>query len=382
MIVALIMWAAAAAAAVWKCTQLARMPRDRGLQIVTACTVLVLIALTAQLVVTIPGLAERFPSQTPVLIEFVLLNSFFALLLGLLHTRIAPSRAGVRGYLEIGLALLASGILTVTFVITETNAGDTGYGDYTEVGVPSGVLFFHLVGNLYMSYATARGAYLAWNSAGHVQSHTARGLRVAAVGLAICCLGTHVPRVLATSGLLLLGTPLVPGTATWTSPPLGIGVAVFFLGVGYPGARTGIAKARLWFEARSRYRQLRPLWAALHQQFPTIALLPPAGPFRDRLHVRQMRMRYYRRVIECRDGLVCLSPYMASPVDEADSPARQAALVRDALARCSQNIDLVMPSVIAAPANTGMEADTRAILALSREYGRGTASAAEPGVSA
>jgi hypothetical protein len=348
------------------------MPRDRGLQIVTICTVLVLFALTAQLAVTIPGLAEQFPRQTPVLIEFILLTSFFALLLGLLHSTVAPAEAGVRGYFEIGLALLVSGILTATFVLSETNVDETGYGDYTEAAGPPGVLFFHLVGNLYMAYATARGAYLAWNAAGHVQPHTGRGLRVAAVGLVICCLGNHLPRVVSTAGRLLLDTPLIPGTATWTSPLLALGVAIFFLGVGYPGARTGIAKARLWFEARSRYRQLRPLWAALHQQFPTIALLPSSGPARDRLHVRQMRLRYYRRVIECRDGLVCLSPYMAEPVDDADSPARQAALVRDALTRCSQDIDLVMPSVIAAPANTGMEADTKAILALSREYGRHT----------
>lgn len=104
MAIALIMWVAAAVATTWKGSQLARMPRDRGLQTVTICTFLVLLALTAQLAVTMPGLGEQFPQQTPVLVEFVLLTFFFATLLGLLHST-TPGTTATGGYFEIVLAL-------------------------------------------------------------------------------------------------------------------------------------------------------------------------------------------------------------------------------------------------------------------------------------
>ncbi|WP_031465845.1 MAB_1171c family putative transporter [Sciscionella sediminilitoris] len=370
MVAALVMWCAALAAAVWKGSQLARMPRDRGLLIVTVCTFLVVAALTAQLMVSIPALAGGFPRQTPVLIEFVLLTFFFALLLGLLRSVRASSASGARGYVELGVALAVSVALAGVFFGTAP-AGGADYGDYTETTGPAGVLAFHLIGNLYMAYATARGAYLSWSAAAvSVAPPTRLGLRVAAAGLLVCCLGTHLPRVLSAGGRLVFGTSLLPGTAVWTSPLLAIGVGVFFLGVGYPGARTGIAKARMWVEARRHYAQLGPLWAALYRQFPTIALFPPAGPVRERLRLRHMRLRYYRRVIECRDGLVCLSPYMTAPVQASDSPARQASLVREALGRRSPDGDLAAPSVIAPPEGTGMDSDVRAILALSRALDR------------
>jgi hypothetical protein len=79
-----------------------------------------------------------------------------------------------------------------------------------------------------------------------------------------------------------------------------------------------------------------------------------------------MRMRYYRRVIECRDGLVCLSPYMSTPVLPTNTPAEQAALVRAAIERRAGATDPAVPTVIAPPRESGMESDTQAIIALAR----------------
>jgi hypothetical protein len=360
-----IMWCAAAIAAVWKGSQLVRVPRDRGLQIVTTCTVLVLAALTAQLVVSVAG--AQFPRQAPVLVEFILLNFFFVLLLGLLRTTGTWSDIS-RGpfFVDLGLAVAASTVLVVTFVTTEPSSSGANYGDYTEASGPAGVLVFHLVGNLFMAYATARGAQLAWTAARPALAHTRMGLRVAAIGLAIACLGDHVPRVIAMTGRLTIGDPVLPATATWTSPLLATGVALFFLGVGYPGVRTAIVKVRLWVQAKRRYHELRPLWELLYREFPTIALFPDRSPGRDWLTVRRMRMRYYRRVIECRDGLVCLSPYMSTPVLPTNTPAEQAALVRAAIERRASATDPTVPTVIAPPRESGMESDTQAIIALAR----------------
>ncbi|MFI1920339.1 MAB_1171c family putative transporter [Nocardia sp. NPDC020380] len=365
MIVLGIMWCAAAIAAAWKGSQLAGMPRDRGLQIVTTCTVLVLAALTAQLVVALPG--TRFPRQTPVLIEFILLNFFFVLLLGLLRTTGGRFDLSLRPFLaDLGLAVAAGAVLVITFVVTDPSRSSANYGDYTEASGPAGVLVFHLVGNLFMAYATACGAYLAWTAARHALAHTRNGLRVAAVGLVIACLGNHVPRVVAEAGRLTIGTPILPATATWTPALLAAGVALFFLGVGYPGARTAVVKIRLWVQAKRRYQELRPLWEILYREFPTIALLPGRSRRRDRFTVRRMRMRYYRRVIECRDGLVCLSPYLSVSVLSTHTPAEQAALVRAAIERRADATAPTRPTIIAPPREPGMEGDTRAIIALSR----------------
>ncbi|GAB3288968.1 MAB_1171c family putative transporter [Parasphingorhabdus pacifica] len=362
-----LMWAAATIAAVWKLSQLIRAPHDKGLRVVTICTVLVFIALSAQLAVSIPAMAEFFPSQSPKLIQNVILTFFFALLIVLLQSSVAPSAVGSRGWLEIGLALLASGGLVATFAAT--NPADRG-ASYEHAGETPAALGFYLLGNLYMSYATARGAHLAWTTADHTQSRARLSLRVAAAGLAVNCIGTHTPRVVSTSGRLLFDKELLPGTATWTTPILAIGIVAFFLGIGYPGARTGLVKARMWIEVRHHYRQLRPLWAALCGQFSNIALFPPVSPLREAFQVRQMRLRYYRRVIECRDGLVCLSPYVTEPVDSTKTHEQQAALVRDALGRATAREEVSVTSVIAEPEAAGMEADTQQLLALSRAFGR------------
>lgn len=367
MVPSLIMWAAATVAACWKVSQLVRVPRDTGLRVVTACTVLVFLALSAQLVVTVPGWSEAFPSQTPKLLQNVLLTVFFALLLVLLHSNISPKKVGTRGWGEIALALSASAGMTVAFVFTPAAVQGASYGD---AGEHPAVVVFYLVGNLYMAYATARGSWLSWVSAAHTRSHARLGLRVAAVGLAVCCLGTHVPRVLATSGMLALGEALIPATAVWTPPLLAAGIVTFFLGIGFPGARTGLIKLRLWFEVRRDYRDLRPLWQALYEQFPHIALVAPDKPWREALKLRNMRLRYYRRVIECRDGLVCLSPY----VDQADlsgaDPSEQAQLVQQALVNVSRQAQTSSGAVLAAPESAGIEADTEELLALSRELSR------------
>lgn len=362
-----IMWLAATIAAVWKTSQLVRMPRDRGLQIVTSCTILVFIALTAQLIVTIPGLAGQFPSQTPKLIQNTLLTVFFALLIVLLQSTLVPARLGARGWNEIALALTASAGLTIAFFATDPAVRGAGYGDTT--GQP-GVVVFYLIGNLYLLYATARGAVLAWSSAAHVQTRLRRSLRVAAGGLAICCLGAHLPRVLSTAGRLAWDVDPIPATATWTPIALAIGIAIFFLGIGYPGVRTGIIKVRLWRQARRAYRQLRPLWVALHHRFPTIALFTAPGPVHETVQIRHMRLRMYRRVMECRDGLVSLSPYTTTPVDASHSPARQAELVHDALTRSTREHEPAETSVIAAPGAADMDADTNELLALSRAFAK------------
>ncbi|GAA4419381.1 hypothetical protein GCM10023148_18560 [Actinokineospora soli] len=59
-----------------------------------------------------------------------------------------------------------------------------------------------------------------------------------------------------------------------------------------------------WWRRHRAHARLRPLWQALHEAEPGIAL-DPSGE----LGLRGVRLRLYRRVIEIRDGLLALQPY-------------------------------------------------------------------------
>jgi hypothetical protein len=76
--------------------------------------------------------------------------------------------------------------------------------------------------------------------------------------------------------------------------------------------------------------------------------------------------RFYRRVIECRDGLVRLSPYLELPDGSADG------LLADRLNAALQKLDTTallprqaMP--VAVPAGSGLDADADELARLSRQ---------------
>ncbi|MFG1645531.1 MAB_1171c family putative transporter [Amycolatopsis sp. NPDC049252] len=359
----LAMWGAAAGASGWKISQLVRVPFDRGLRVITACTFLVFVALTAQLA-TDPGSALPATSgQLPKLFQNVMLTFFFALLIVLLESIVDSRDVASRGLIEIAIALAVGCGLAATFVLADKPSGGFSYEAAGSATMP---LLFYLIGNVYMAYATARGATLTWRAGGQAQSRVRLSLRVAGAGLAVCCLGTHLPRIASTASRLVLQQDAVPGTSVWTTPLLALGISIFFFGVGYPGVRAGIVKLRLWFVDRKHYRQLRPLWAALCHAFPDITLLRKTPQAREALRVRHMRLHFYRRAIECRDGLVCLSPYLEP--DEATNVAStlSAERLREALLRSTEGEPTAAVHVVARPADPGMDADLRELLALSR----------------
>lgn len=330
MLVLAIMWLAAVTVTGWKASQLLRFPHDRGLRVITGCIALVALALTAQVVVMLPGLARHLPHDTPVLVEFLLLNAFFVLLLGLLHNSVHFPTAQRRTVTELGIATIFSAALVVVFVCGgPTSTQD--FADYPSGSAASSVLVFYCIGNVYMAYATVHGSLMAWNSEGYVLPDTHRGLRCAAIGLGICCLGAHIPRAVSTGSRLALGIDIIPGTASWSGAALGIGVAVFFAGIAWPGVRSGYVKGCLWLQARRQYLALRPLWADLHRAFPTIALLEPTTARQEIWQVRQMRMRHYRRTVEIHDALVNLGPYMDGPPRGVVTAAQYTNHIRGAL---------------------------------------------------
>ncbi len=361
------MWAASIALAAWKLTQLGRAPRDRDLRAVTSCTVLVALALSAQLAATVSP-TSTLMSQTPKLVQNVLLTAFFALLLTLLtsaRNAAVPGndhRGG--GYREPVLAGLASTALVATFLATHPAERGAAYGASADPAV----LAFYLFGNLYMLYATLSGARLTWSAAEGIGSRAVRiSLQVAGSGLVLCAVGCHLPRSTEMAGQLVTGTELIPGTAVWTPPALAAGIVVFSTGLLYPGLRSAVLQLRFHLRRRREYRRLGPLWDLVQATFPALILLPPA-----RSGVLAVRgpspLRYYRRVVECRDGLAEASSWLSEPAPDNATVEHQARLIHDAVERCSagQSRPSVTPvSVFAAPGEAGTNADTAALMHLA-----------------
>jgi hypothetical protein len=69
-----------------------------------------------------------------------------------------------------------------------------------------------------------------------------------------------------------------------------------------------------WLMMYGAHRELYPLWFALREINPEIALDPAPSEFRDTLRVRNLDFRLYRRIIEIRDGRLALRPYLDADV--------------------------------------------------------------------
>jgi hypothetical protein len=93
------------------------------------------------------------------------------------------------------------------------------------------------------------------------------------------------------------------------------------------GPRVGLPKLLRRVGQYRAHRRLYPLWRALCQAVPDIALAPPAGVWRDRLRARRLEFWLHRRVLEIRDARLALRPYFDPQVAQTTAAlGRQAGL--------------------------------------------------------
>ncbi|MEU3406108.1 MAB_1171c family putative transporter [Streptomyces sp. NPDC006670] len=112
-----------------------------------------------------------------------------------------------------------------------------------------------------------------------------------------------------TRGVQIAGTRLdFDGSALdpiqWTAGS--VGALLQIVGWTIPSWGIRITRARGWIRSYRSWRRLRPLWWALYQASPDIALDPPRSRLRDLVPPRDPHYRLYRRVIEIRDGQLIL----------------------------------------------------------------------------
>ncbi|MGX7823792.1 MAB_1171c family putative transporter [Actinokineospora sp. 24-640] len=111
-----------------------------------------------------------------------------------------------------------------------------------------------------------------------------------------------------------------------------------------------------WWRRYRRYRRLGPLWQALYEADPAIALT-------QRIGFWNMRLRLYRRVIEIRDGLLDLQPYRDEDVAAtaraggADEIAVEAAVIAAAITARAETASPARPGK-PGPGGLDLDSDT------------------------
>jgi hypothetical protein len=240
------------------------------------------------------------------------------------------------------------------------------------VGVTS-IAIFYVAANSYLLYAFAAACGWTRRYARGAEPRLRRGLRIASIGLGAISLAGAT--FVASNISRWAGTPAPPPVVLTSIFLLLLGIVLFVVGMAYPTVKTRAAAFRVWRRHRRAYRRLRPLWTVLNEQFPQDALSRvPAGRLRDALTLRSVHRRYYRRVIECRDGLVRISPYLAGvgtdPAELAD-PERLAGQLSDALRAHAAGETVSSQAIaIALPAEDSLEADVDRLIELSQAVER------------
>lgn len=174
--------------------------------------------------------------------------------------------------------------------------------------------------NLYMAVFLGYVAFVlgdvmigCWHYAGSAGGALGVGLRLMAAGCA-CALMYAAFKVAALALVNLgLGMPAFLESTIGRVVVVLAGVLVA-VGATLPAIVRRWQVASRWRRSYTAHEQLYPLWSALIAVTPGLALEPPGSRFRDRLRVRDMDMRLYRRVIEIRDGRLELRELFAPSV--------------------------------------------------------------------
>jgi hypothetical protein len=352
-------------AVLWKVYQLFQAPQDRALRAVTAC-----------LLCTAGSFSTGLPAENKALntlagtgasslaSNVLLLGAVYGLLSFYLYSATGRRRASRRARLE-ALPLMMT-LIVITLATISAPAGVRGrpYGT-ADLHTPQVAVFF-VAAQLYLVYALTTAAWWTGRYARMSQKPVNIGLWLTASSLTgmaaanalrvamdlIAWHGSAAPAVLNQGGALLFA----------------LAVPAFVVGLSYPGVMLRLAAFRIWRQHRRTYRCLRPLWQLLHEAFPEDSLhRQPTGAWREDLTIRGVHRRYYRRIIECRDGLVRVSPYLAhQDVRDGATSEVLADHLRSALRSRAAGEHVPGHAVaVALPREDSLDADARQLVALS-----------------
>ncbi|SFO03913.1 MAB_1171c family putative transporter [Amycolatopsis rubida] len=358
----------------WFVYRLARSPRDPALWAVVVAIACQLLGASTFVAFVRTVFGELPPSSTVKLLTNVALNiSRYALLLFFL---LSAGGSWRRVRIETGILLGVCLAMTAAILALPPGARDSAYpltGHLPNDMSAPGVAPFYIIGGGYMLYAAAQAARWALRYAAESSRRARFGLHVLTVALVATAITTGLRTAVTIirwagqpgygASVMQVTTRLVP-----------ICTFVFLVGVLSVGLAARFAALRTWLRRRRAYAELWPLWRALHAVFPADTLdHAPSRSWLDTLIPFRVGHRYWRRVIEIRDGLLQLSPQLVDAGFDAGRPAEQQlgpfrqALQRQASGRTPTSRTGVL---VAAPEDSGINSDVRQLIRLSRALAR------------
>ncbi|MEV6732234.1 MULTISPECIES: MAB_1171c family putative transporter [unclassified Streptomyces] len=356
----------------WKGCDLARAPHDRVLRFLVT-SLLLLMAGEILSFHEVNAAIDRATTAGVGKLVFneVYLTGLFTLILVFVSATPGPE-ADYRRHLRINAGLLAGVLAILVIAMLATPAGMRGHSLSTPDMAEPPIASFYFVGNTYFVYGYLASGLWALRYARRASRNLGLGLLTMGLGL----LGLTVTAV---NRLLLVALRIdQPGshkefnTVNWSLSEWSMGVVL--MGICYTGAVQLVTRVRSVVHHRRMYHELDPLWRALTAAFPELVLSRPTSEsrWRSARRSRSHERRFYRRLIECRDGLVRLSPYLARVAPDADlarAPAGQLARhLTEALAMKppTESPHTELPAaLVASPAGSDLDADARELIALS-----------------
>ncbi|MDI5977988.1 MAB_1171c family putative transporter [Amycolatopsis magusensis] len=342
-----------AVALVWKAAQLARRPRDVPLQAIVAFLAFALLGQLSREIAGDATLSQGGPVWAAVFWHgsvaaacVALLCFFDAATLSRAETR----QRTVRNVLAllVTLSVMASAAMAAPQSVSQPHMS---------------IIYF--AANLFMGVVFVACTRSALRYARQAEPRVAWGLRLAAAGFALVAVSLAVFLVVVGTYWITGTVPLALASATGSATILGL-VAIL-VGLLYPAARMRLTALAVWWRHRRAFQDLSPLWTALHTEFPDDTLSRVTRKSWDILGVAGVHRRYYRRVIECRDGLVRISPYISQARHQHREDTSVTDLLQHALIAHSTGQAAPAHAVpIAIPATTGIDADVAELLTLSR----------------
>lgn len=353
------------AALVWKLYQLKRSPHDAPLRSVTLC----LACAALSYPVAMPGGASGVDTVaghgTAKLIQNVLLLlAVYFLMCFYLYSADEAGRGRARKEaVVVGVVAVAITVAAET-VPHEVFAGSFSTADMT---IPQ-IAFFYGGAGLYLMYALGMACRWTRRYARMSRRPHSTGLWMTAVGLGAMAVACAIRAVIVAVRWADVDVPkpLMAAVAFL----LVASILLFAAGITYSGARARISSLRLWLRHRRDHRRLTPLWKLLAEAYPENVLRPASSAALDRWRARGVHRRYHRRIVECRDGLVDISPHLlheddGSAVLSIDS-AQLAARLRTASARIGEGVPSPRQAVpIAMALGSDRQADVEQLIAVS-----------------
>ncbi len=354
----------------WKGFDLARAPHDRVLRHLVAA----LLMLLGGEVLSLPEVNGAVDAATAVGVGKVAFNGTYAAGLFALNLFFASSLRrtdpAYRRHLRINAGLLAGVLIALTLAMTATPAAMRGHSLSTPHMAEPGIAAFYLIGNAYFVHGYLSCALWALRYGRGASRHLRVGLRTMALGLAGLTITSVGRAVLVALRIGEPGSHEAFNTVNWSLSNWAMGIVL--VGICYSACVQLVSRLRSIVHHRRMHEELAPLWTVLTTAYPELVLnrAPAGSPWR-RLR-RTHEQRFYRRLIECRDGLVRLSPYLTRVAPDADltrGPADQLARhITEALALKptteSPHTEL-SAARIASPAGNDLGADARELIAIS-----------------